>query len=175
MVAGVTGVVFAGIAYGLSKAFAALKLKIINKGGSNTKYDNIEFDSLSSNDLSKVTTDIRTNGGSPIEIPGNATAIAQSKNGYQQVKYKWSDGTYSYEARWHTETPGAAKYDNGTTWVITRKTPGNANGVQKVVEVKVGDSWVSESTWNQAVKANQAGTSTEAQKQMLQDGHYQAK
>ncbi len=79
VVAGVTGVVFAGIAYGLSKAFAALKLKIINKGGGNTKYDNIEFDSLSSNDLSKVTTDIRTNGGSPIEIPGNATAIAQSK------------------------------------------------------------------------------------------------
>lgn len=47
--------------------------------------------------------------------------------------------------------------------------------MQKVVEVKVGDSWVSESTWNQAVKANQAGTSTKAQKQMLQDGHYQAK
>ncbi|SHN05360.1 hypothetical protein SAMN02746066_04627 [Anaerosporobacter mobilis DSM 15930] len=31
VVAGVTGVVFAGIAYGLSKAFAALKLKMINK------------------------------------------------------------------------------------------------------------------------------------------------
>jgi len=36
VVAGVTGVVFAGIAYGLSKAFKALKLKIINKGGSKT-------------------------------------------------------------------------------------------------------------------------------------------
>ena len=33
VVAGVTGVVFAGIFYGLSKAFKALKLKIINKGG----------------------------------------------------------------------------------------------------------------------------------------------
>ena len=146
-----------------------------NNGASKTKYDNIEFDSLSGKDLTKVTTDIRTNGGSPIEIPDNATAIAQSKSGYQQVKYKWNDGTYSYEARWHTETPGAAKYDNGTTWVATKTTPGNANGVKKVVEVKVGDSWVSESTWNQAVKANQAGTATEAQKQMLQDGHYQAK
>jgi hypothetical protein len=37
VVAGVTGVVFAGIAYGLSKAFKALKLKIINKGGSSSK------------------------------------------------------------------------------------------------------------------------------------------
>ena len=37
VVAGVTGVVFAGIAYGLSKAFKALKLKMINKGGSGSK------------------------------------------------------------------------------------------------------------------------------------------
>ena len=37
VVAGVTGVVFAGIAYGLSKAFKALKLKMFNKGGSETK------------------------------------------------------------------------------------------------------------------------------------------
>ena len=36
VVAGVTGVVFAGIAYGLSKAFKALKLKMFNKGGSKT-------------------------------------------------------------------------------------------------------------------------------------------
>ena len=34
VVAGVTGVAFAGIAYGLSKAFAALKLKMFSKGGS---------------------------------------------------------------------------------------------------------------------------------------------
>lgn len=33
IIAGVIGVAFAGIAYGLLKAFAALKLKMINKGG----------------------------------------------------------------------------------------------------------------------------------------------
>ena len=145
------------------------------KGAGKTKYDNIKLDTLSGNDLEKVTTDIRNNGGSPINIPGNTKVIAQSKNGYQQIKYKWNDGSYSYEARWHTETPGAVQYDRGTTWVVTKTTPGNANGVQKVVEVKVGDSWVNESAWNQAVKANQSGTSTEVQKQMLQNGHYQAK
>ncbi|WP_124065475.1 PAAR-like protein [Clostridium sp. E02] len=145
------------------------------KGTGKTNYDNIKFDSLSGDDLTKVTTDIRNNGGSPIDIPENTRVIAQSKNGYQQVKYKWSDGSYSYEARWHTETPGAVQYDRGTTWVVTKTTPGNANGVQKVVEVKVGGAWVNESTWNQAVKANQTGTATEAQKQMLQNGHYLAK
>jgi hypothetical protein len=147
----------------------------IIEGTGKTKYDNVKFDSLSGDDLTKITTDIRNNGGSPINIPENTKVIAQSKNGYQQIKYKWNDGSYSYEARWHTETPGAVQYDRGTTWVVTKTTPGNANGVQKVVEVKVGDSWVNEPSWNQAVKANQAGTATEAQKQMLQNGHYQAK
>ena len=33
VVAGVTGVAFAGIAYGLSKAFSSLKLKMFNRGG----------------------------------------------------------------------------------------------------------------------------------------------
>ena len=43
VVAGGTGVVFAGIAYGLSKAFAALKLKIINKDGSNSVLENVNY------------------------------------------------------------------------------------------------------------------------------------
>ncbi len=33
VVGGLTGVVFAGIGYGISKAFSALKLKMFNKGG----------------------------------------------------------------------------------------------------------------------------------------------
>ena len=43
VVAGVTGVVFAGIAYGLSKAFAALKLKMINKGGTSSVLDDANY------------------------------------------------------------------------------------------------------------------------------------
>lgn len=158
-----------------SKYSKPVTQKVEAKGAGKTKYDNIKFDSLSGDDLVKVTTDIRNNGGSPVNIPEKTKVIAQSKNGYQQIKYKWNDGNYNYEARWHTETPGAVQYDRGTTWVVTKTTPGNANGVQKVVEVKVGDSWVNESVWNQAVKANQSGTATEAQKQILQNGHYQAK
>lgn len=180
---GVNTIAYAAIMYsgiknisnGQSKYSKPVTQKVEAKGAGKTKYDNIKFDSLSGDDLVKVTTDIRNNGGSPVNIPEKTKVIAQSKNGYQQIKYKWNDGNYNYEARWHTETPGAAQYDRGTTWVVTKTTPGNANGVQKVVEVKVGDSWVNESVWNQAVKANQSGTATEAQKQILQNGHYQAK
>ena len=180
---GVNTIAYAAIMYGgiknisngQSKYSKPVTEKVEAKGAGKTKYDNIKFDSLSGDDLVKVTTDIRNNGGSPVNIPEKTKVIAQSKNGYQQIKYKWNDGNYNYEARWHTETPGAVQYDRGTTWVVTKTTPGNANGVQKVVEVKVGDSWVNESVWNQAVKANQSGTATEAQKQILQNGHYQAK
>lgn len=180
---GVNTIAYAAIMYsgiknvsnGQSKYSKPVTQKVEAKGAGKTKYDNIKFDSLSGDDLVKVTTDIRNNGGSPVNIPEKTKVIAQSKNGYQQIKYKWNDGNYNYEARWHTETPGAVQYDRGTTWVVTKTTPGNANGVQKVVEVKVGDSWVNESVWNQAVKANQSGTATEAQKQILQNGHYQAK
>lgn len=43
----------------------------------------------------------------PIEIPESAKIKAQSKTGYEQISYKWNDGTYKYEVRWHTRTPGA--------------------------------------------------------------------
>lgn len=122
-----------------------------------------------------MTSDIRLNGGSPIEIPNNAKAIAQSKTGYEQIKYRWSDGTYNFESRWHTETPGAAQYDRGSTWVVTRTTPGNPNGVQKVVEVKVGNTWVDWDTWDAASRANQVGKSTLEQQKMLEAGHWLAK
>ena len=141
-----------------------------------TKYDNIKLDSLSEEQLNKVTSDIRCNGGSPIEIPYNAVVKAQSKKaGYEQISYKWSDGKYTYEARWHTETPGAAKYDRGTTWVVNRTIPGNANGVQKVVQVKVGDKWIDNSIWQQAVRANQKGIATQEQMNLLEKGHWLAK
>ncbi len=141
-----------------------------------TKYDNININSLSEEELAQITSDIRCNGGSPIEIPENARIKAQSKNaGYEQISYKWNAGTYTYEARWHTETPGAAQYGRGTTWVVTRTIPGNANGVQKVVQVKVGDTWVDNSIWQQAVRANQTGTATQEQMNMLENGHWLAK
>jgi len=66
----------------------------------------------------------------PIEIPKNATMKIQFKTGYDQIQYKWSDGTYKYDARWHTRTPGAPD-NQGNTWVV----PGNANGQRSVSNI----------------------------------------
>lgn len=80
-----------------------------------TKYDNINIDDLAANnptELKNVISDIRQTGGSPIEIPAeaDATALAKTMNkGYQQIKYRWTEGVYNFEARWHTEILGAMK------------------------------------------------------------------
>ena len=94
---------------------------------------------------------------------------------HQQIKYQWADDTYKYESRWHTETPGAAQYNRGTTWVVTRTIPGNAQGQQRVTEYLVGDQWIDEDIWKAAERANMAGTATPEQMKILEDGHWQAK
>lgn len=55
-----------------------------------------------------------------IEIPDTAKYKAKSMaDGYEQISYKWNDGTYKYEVRWHTRTSGAPE-GQGNTWVIQR-------------------------------------------------------
>lgn len=51
----------------------------------------------------------------PVEIPDTATYKAKSMaDGYEQISFKWNDGTYKYEVRWHTRTSGAP-IDQGNT------------------------------------------------------------
>jgi hypothetical protein len=110
----------------------------------------------------------------PIIIPPSASIIEQVKSGYDQVKFKWNSGIYVYEARWHTRTPGAP-INQGDTWVITRTTPGSAQGQRKIQHILTGSNqWTSVSQWQNAVSANQANTATEAQKKLLNDGHWNA-
>lgn len=145
-----------------------------------TKYDSINIDDLALNNpdvLNSIISDIRQNCGSPIEIPLEAESgvIAKTMNkGYQQIKYRWSDVTYTFEARWHTETPGAVKYERGTTWVVTRTIPGNAQGKQRITEYLVGDQWIHEDIWKAAERANIAGTATQEQMDILEAGHWLA-
>jgi hypothetical protein len=61
---------------------------------------------------------------SPKEIPEDALYKAQSKAGYEQISYKWNDGTYKYESSWHTRTLSAPE-TQGNTWVIQRNKPGS--------------------------------------------------
>ncbi|MDO5981902.1 RHS repeat protein [Flavivirga spongiicola] len=110
---------------------------------------------------------------SPIVIPKRATVVNQIKTGYTQVKFNWKRGKFKYEARWHTRTPGAPN-SQGDTWVITRTTPGNAQGQRKSQHVLTGKyKWTPIKKWQEAVKANQNGTATGAQQQLLKDGHHQ--
>ncbi|WP_260632318.1 hypothetical protein [Bacillus bingmayongensis] len=108
---------------------------------------------------------------SPIEIPGTAKTKAQSKNGYEQISYKWNDGTYKYEVRWHTRTPGAP-VEQGNTWVVQRTIPGNG-GAKPQTFFKIGDNeWVEAYKWYEAIKARKDGIATPEQIRILDKGHW---
>ncbi|GKU77601.1 pre-toxin TG domain-containing protein [Paenibacillus sp. L3-i20] len=108
----------------------------------------------------------------PIEIPENANMKAKSMNaGYEQITYTWNDGSYKYEVRWHTRTPGAP-IDQGNTWVIQRKVPGNG-GQQPQTYYKIGeDEWVEGYKWFNAIDARKTGTATPEQVRILDQGHW---
>ncbi|RZJ85750.1 MAG: hypothetical protein EOO60_14355 [Hymenobacter sp.] len=111
---------------------------------------------------------------SPLLIPPYATITEQQKVGYDQVKFRWTAGAYGYEARWHTRTPGAPA-TQGDTWVVTRTTPGTAQGQRKVQHILTGpNQWTPVQQWQNAVTANQAATATQAEQELLQQGHWPA-
>ena len=111
---------------------------------------------------------------SPVKIPSSATVTAQDKSDYLQIRYRWTEGSYKYEARWHTRTPGAPP-EQGNTWVVTRTTPGTPTGVRKTQQILTGEGqWTSKAEWQAAVAARQAGTATEAQQELLDSGHWSA-
>ena len=108
----------------------------------------------------------------PIEIPGTAKYKAKSMtDGYEQISYKWTDGTYKYEARWHTRTSGAP-VEQGNTWVVQRTLPGNG-GIKPSTKFLVGeDDWVEGWKWYDAIKARKNGTATKKQIELLDKGHW---
>jgi hypothetical protein len=110
----------------------------------------------------------------PVEIPQNAQVVKQSKTGYNQIKFKWSDNTYKYEIRWHTRTPGAPK-SQGDTWVVMRTTPGTPNGKLQVEHIMIGQNkWVTMREWKAASNAWRNGVATPEQLSILESGHWPA-
>jgi BMFP domain-containing protein YqiC len=125
-------------------------------------------------DKGTIKTSTQIANSSPIKIPSSANIVEQTKTAYNQIKYTWSDGTYKFEARWHTRTPGAPA-GQGDTWVVTRTTPGNAAGQQKVQHIMTGENqWTPMKQWQDAVTARQNGTATLQQQQLLDSGHWPA-
>lgn len=114
-------------------------------------------------------------GRSPITIPPSATEKVEKKNGYDQVKYTWNRGEYTYTSRWHTRTPNAPK-EQGNSWVVERKKSGVGHGKNarpKQEEVLVGkNKWISKQEWKDAIIARKKGTLTKKQKEWLDNGHW---
>lgn len=113
----------------------------------------------------------------PLNIPKSAVVSDQKKNGYEQVRYVWKVGEFTYTARWHTRTPNAPA-GQGATWVVERKRAGQGSGPnprRREEHILVGRyKWVSKKKWYDAIAARKAGTATKKQEELLNNGHWKA-
>lgn len=142
------------------------RIKKITEGGSGTGF---KFSEMTDEKIAKIAEEYR--GKAPVKIPSNAKYKAQSKaTGYEQITYKWNDGTYKYEVRWHTRTPGAPT-EQVNTWVIQRTAPGSG-GTKPATYILSGDRWVPRYEWQAAIDARQAGIATPEQIKILDKGHW---
>jgi hypothetical protein len=109
----------------------------------------------------------------PVHIPTKAKVDDQLKPaGYTQVRFRWNSRGFKYEARWHTRTPGAPS-TQANTWVVTRTTPGNSQGLKKKEHVYLGNGkWCKMTDWMAAVNARKTGTASTKQENMLTRGHH---
>ena len=139
--------------------------KIVESGGKIFK-----FSDMTESEIVKIVERYRKKA--PIEIPDTAKYKAKSMaDGYEQISYKWNDGTYKYEVRWHTRTSGALE-GQGNTWVIQRTIPGNG-GKKPSTQFLIGENeWVEGWKWYDAISARKNGTATQEQIELLDKGHW---
>ena len=139
--------------------------KIVESGGKIFK-----FSDMTESEIVKIVERYRKKA--PIEIPDTAKYKAKSMaDGYEQISYKWNDGTYKYEVRWHTRTSGAPE-GQGNTWVIQRTIPGNG-GKKPSTQFLIGENeWVEGRKWYDAISARKNGTATQEQIELLDKGHW---
>ncbi len=139
--------------------------KIVESGGKIFK-----FSDMTESEIVKIVERYRKKA--PIEIPDTAKYKAKSMaDGYEQISYKWNDGTYKYEVRWHTRTSGAPE-GQGNTWVIQRTIPGNG-GKKPSTQCLIGENeWVEGWKWYDAISARKNGTATQEQIELLDKGHW---
>ena len=139
--------------------------KIVESGGKIFK-----FSDMTESEIVKIVERYRKKA--PIEIPDTAKYKAKSMaDGYEQISYKWNDGTYKYEVRWHTRTSGAPE-GQGNTWEIQRTIPGNG-GKKPSTQFLIGENeWVEGWKWYDAISARKNGTATQEQIELLDKGHW---
>ena len=139
--------------------------KVVESGGKTFK-----FSDMTESEIVKIVERYRKKA--PIEIPDTAKYKAKSMaDGYEQISYKWNDGTYKYEVRWHTRTSGAPE-GQGNTWVIQRTIPGNGE-TKPSTQFLIGENeWVEGWKWYDAINARKNGTATHEQIELLDRGHW---
>ena len=140
--------------------------KVPGEGG----IDSFKFSNMTESEIKKIVEKYRKKA--PIEIPDTAKTKAKSMaDGYEQISYKWNDGTYKYEVRWHTRTSGAPE-GQGNTWVIQRTIPGQG-GTKPATQFMIGENeWVEGWKWYDAINARKNGTATQEQIKILDKGHW---
>ncbi len=128
------------------------------------------FSEMTKDEIAKIVEEYRIKA--PIGIPDTAKIKAKSMtDGYEQISYKWNDGTYKYDVRWHTRTSGAPK-DQGNTWVIQRTIPGSG-GTKPATQFLIGENeWIEGWKWYDAINARKNGTATKEQIELLDRGHW---
>ena len=129
-----------------------------------------KFSEMTESDIDKIAEGYRKKA--PIKIPDDAKYKAKSMaDGYEQISYKWSDGIYKYEIRWHTRTSSAPE-GQGNTWVIQRIIPGNG-GTKPSTQFLIGkNEWIEGWKWYDAINARKNGTATHEQIELLNKGHW---
>ena len=132
--------------------------------------DALKFSDMTESEIAKIVEEYRKKA--PIEIPDTAKYKAKSMaDGYEQISYKWNDGTYKYEVRWHTRTSGAPE-GQGNTWVIQRTIPGSG-GTKPSTQFLIGENeWVEGWKWYDAINARKNGIATSEQIELLDKGHW---
>lgn len=80
----------------------------------------------------------------PWPIPASAATHEITKNGYHQLKYTWINGTWHYEARWHSRLP-SAKFITYPSWRLDRVKPGQGygpNAASRITQTWVAGKWL---------------------------------
>lgn len=155
----------------LNKGYAMLdNVKIPNNIKNGNKVDVPKLSNLTEAEKIKIANQYKQTA--PLGIPDSAKINAKTMNaGYEQITYKWNDGQFKYEVRWHTRTPGAP-VEQGNTWVVQRTVPGNG-GKKPQTFFKIGDNeWIEGYKWYEAINARKAGNATPDQIKILDKGHW---
>ncbi|MCD8307289.1 MAG: hypothetical protein LUD51_03565 [Clostridia bacterium] len=121
----------------------------------------------------------------PLSIPSDAEIEYQTKNGYMQVAYTFSDDNAKYTCRWHTRNLNAMnKTKKACYWVIEKHVMGKGYGkdyhpagwyVLTGISNNGEPIWTTEVEWRKARNANYNNHATEGQKELLESGHWEYK